>query len=461
MMKRILAFLLAAVMLCTLAQAETLVDSKGSTWHFGFGKCDIIPDTEGEDPLYIAGYVNGESITGILDVCQARAVWLDAGGEGVLLIGIDCVALTSGTVAKIRAALADLPHCAAVNVYSTHTHAGIDTLGLWGPVGLDGKNDAYMASLISAAETAGRDAYASRREGKMHYGYVETVNMYRDSRDPIVTDPNLYCLRMEPIDTGAGLRMYFYGAHAESLRGDNRLLSRDFPGILCDSMTEITGDDTIFFPGAIGGLVMTKAFVEDTGRQALENLQITADKLIDYAQSILPDMEKDIAPRMKSVRASFTVPMDNPAFLLYKFLGILDNHAYPGESATGYIVESEMNLLQLGDITLVMIPGEIFPELVSGKAYGDANPDGINPRPLADIAADYGMEHLLIIGLSNDELGYIVPPSDFLLDKEAPYLAKTMDYKGENHYEETNSVGPLCAERIAEAFDGLMQELLK
>ena len=70
-------------------------------------------------------------------------------------------------------------------------------------------------------------------------------------------------------------------------------------------------------------------------------------------------------------------------------------------------------------------------------------------------------EHLLIIGLSNDELGYIVPPSDFLLNKEAPYLAKTMDYKGENHYEETNSVGPLCAERIAEAFDGLMQELLK
>ena len=198
MVKRILAFLLAVLMLCSLAQAETLVDSAGSTWHFGFGKCDIIPDTESEAPLYIAGYENGEEITGILDLCQARAVWLDAGGEGVLLIGIDCVALTSGTVAKIRAALSDLPNCAAINVYSTHTHAGIDTLGLWGPVGLDGKNDAYMESLISAAEAAGRDAFFSRREGKMHYGSVETVDMYRDSRDPIVTDPNLY--------SGTGLR---------------------------------------------------------------------------------------------------------------------------------------------------------------------------------------------------------------------------------------------------------------
>lgn len=458
-LKKLLVLAMAIMLLPVAAQADVLVDSQGDAWYFGFGQCDIVPDQDGDDPLYIAGYNSGLEITGVLDLCQARAVWIDTGGEGVLLIGIDCVALASGTVAQIRAALADIPNCAAINVYATHTHAGIDTLGLWGPTAIDGKNDAYMASLVSAAEKAGRDAAASRREGRLFYGVAETQDMYRDSRDPVVFDANLYCLRMEAADGGKGLRMYFYGAHAESLRGDNRLLSRDFAGLLCDGMTERTGDDAMFLPGAIGGLIMTKAFVADTGRQALENLQITADKLLAYAQTITTDVEREIAPVMVSARKTFTVPMDNSGFLLFKFLGILNNKAIPGESVTGYLVETEMNLLQLGDLTLALIPGELFPELVTGEAYGDANPTGMNPRPLAEIAAGYGRENLLIVGLANDEIGYIVPPSDFLLNEKAPYLARIEDYKGEDHYEETNSVGPECAGAIAATFEALLQEL--
>ena len=76
--------------------------------------------------------------------------------------------------------------------------------------------------------------------------------------------------------------------------------------------------------------------------------------------------------------------------------------------------------------------------------------------PLKEIAASYGAENLLILGLANDELGYIVPPSDFLVNKTNPYLEKTMDLIGENHYEETNSVGPECAEVVAESFGFLM-----
>ena len=66
---------------------------------------------------------------------------------------------------------------------------------------------------------------------------------------------------------------------------------------------------------------------------------------------------------------------------------------------------------------------------------------------------------LLMLGLANDEIGYIVPPSDFLLNETLPYIEKTMDHKGENHYEETNSVGPLCAQAIADAFERAVQQL--
>lgn len=465
---RILSFVVLLCFLVSFAgcgaapEATGLVhSSSGDTWYFGFGKRQIIPPENSGYPLYIAGYNSGVEITGVLDYCEARAVWLDTGSEGILLIGIDCVGLDSGTVAEIRRSLADLPNCAAIHVYSTHSHAGLDTLGLWGPIGVNGKNEAYMASLRKAAEEAAREAAADRKAGSLYFGQVSTPDMFRDSRTPQIYDENLYHLRFEASDGSAGMRLYFYGAHAEALRGANTLLSRDFPGLLCDQVTEATGDDTMFCPGAIGGLVMTKDFYPDTaeGKNALENLKVTAAKLTEYALSITPELERQLSPKMQMSRKIFTVPLDNPAFLLYRFLGILNNKAVEAESATGYGVETELSVWMLDDIALTLIPGEIFPELVSGLLFGDANPSGKNPKQLSVIARENGIEKLLVIGLANDEIGYIVPPSDFLLNKEKPYLERIVDYKGENHYEETNSVGPLCAEKIAEAFTAAVQAL--
>jgi hypothetical protein len=384
----------------------------------------------------------------VLDLCQAQAVWLDTGAEGVLLIGIDCVALDSGTVAEIRASLSDLPNCASIQVYATHTHAGVDTLGLWGPIGIDGKNSGYQQNLLKAAEEAGREAFANRTPGALYYGYAETERMYRDSRDPQVFDSNLYQLRFAPDAGGAGLRMYFYGAHAEALRGANRRLSRDFPGQLCDGVTEATGDNAMFFPGAIGGLIMTRTFAAgvENGLNAALSLQRTGEELVKYALSI--EEERALEPELKLSRAQFTVALDNPVFLLYKLLGILNNRAVKAESATGYGVSTELSVLKLGDLGMCLLPGEIFPELVYGGTLEPAE----DPRPLTELAAESGVEELLIVGLANDEIGYIVPPSDFLINEELPYLERIEDEKGEDHYEETNSVGPGCAVSVAEAF---------
>lgn len=440
------------------AQAEP-TSSDQPEWHFGFGKQEILPDPSSSQPLYIAGYNQGLEISGVLDYCQARAVWLDVGGEGILIIGIDCVALDSGTVARIREGLSHLPNCAAINVFATHTHAGPDTLGLWGPIGVNGKNDAYMSALVAAAIKAGEEAAAAPKAGKLYFAHVETQDMYRDSRLPHVFDPNLYQLRFVPDDGSAGIRLYSYGAHAESLRGNNSLLSRDFFGQLCDRVTEATGDHTICASGPAGGLIMTKAFVENTTLDAQKNLQITSDKMVEYALSITPDMERELKPVIKWNRQVFTIPLDNPVFVTYKFLGILGTRAVPADSATGYGVETELSVLMLDDLAIAMIPGEPFPELVLGGEYGDTNPQGVNPRPLMEIARENGISDMFLITLCNDEVGYIVAPSDFLLNEEAPYLQRTIDYKNEDHYEETNSVGPECARKIAAAFETAVKNL--
>ena len=456
--RRLLAMLLLPVLLlcagCGKGAEAPELNTAGDSWYCGFGLRQIrLPETE--EPLYIAGYHNGREITEVRDFCQARAVWLDTGGDGVLLIGIDCVALDSGAVAGIRASLADLPGCAGILVYATHTHAGIDTLGLWGPVAMDGKNDDYQQNLLKAAEEAGREAYANRTAGTLRYGSVDTEEMYRDSRDPQVYDSKLYQLHFQPEKDGPGLRMYFYGAHAEALRGGNRRLSRDYPGLLCDGVTEATGDHTMFFPGAIGGLIMTKAFEAgaDAGPGAEANLLTTGEKLVEYALSIR--QERSLEPRLRLASTEFTVALDNPVFLLYRLLGILDNRAVKAESATGYGVRTELSLLMLEDVALGLIPGEIFPELVYGGSLDPAK----DPVPLAKLAQERGIGTLLIVGLANDEIGYIVPPSDFRVHEQLPYLERSPDDKGEDHYEETNSVGPGCAEQVAAAFVKALETL--
>ncbi|MBR5383119.1 MAG: hypothetical protein IK133_04785 [Clostridia bacterium] len=456
--KRVLAFFISAALLCGIASGASAQGS-ASCWSVGFARRQIALPENTSDLLYISGYNSAWEITGVLDLCEARAVWLDAGKGGVLLIGIDCIALDSGTVGEIRSAIGDIPGCIAINVFATHTHAGPDTLGLWGPVGVDGKNSAYMKNLIAAAAEAGREAAANPHEGRLFFGYTVTEDMYRDSRYPYVYDPNLYQLRFKADDGSAGTRIYFYGAHAESLRGNNTLVSRDFPGHLCDGMTELTGDNTMFCSGPAGGLIMTKAFVNDTSRQAVENLEITARKLIEYASSITPENERELKPLLQFSRTIFTVPLDNPVFALYKMLGILGTKAVKADSVTGHGVETELAVLMLGDLAVALIPGEIFPELVLGGETGRMNPDGMNPRPLDQIAAENGIEQVVVVGLCNDELGYIVPPSDFLVNQKAPYIERIRDSLGEDHYEETNSVGPACAQCIADAFEAALKKL--
>lgn len=427
----------------TSAPESSVVQAEGDTWNAGFSSYEI---AWADGYLYIAGFHNGVEFTATRDTPRASAVWLDVDGVGVLLISVDCIALASDTVAEIRARLADFcadSGCASVNVTATHTHAGVDTLGLWGPEGVDGKNPDYMENLIQAAVDAAQSAYDNRTSGQLYYSAAETGPFQYDSRNPQVYDENLYQLRFVSDDAGvSGIRILSYGAHAESLGDDNTELSRDYPGVLCDYMYEQTGDNVLFLPGAVGGQIMMRTLY--TGLYDVEeNLNCVGEML---AQAILEqDTETLVAPTLAVSRVEFDAPLDNTLYLLYKFLGVLGNTIHDGDGATGYSVRSELSVLSLGDVSMLLLPGEIFPELVLGDSLGAGDPEA-----LKDIAASFGYEKLITVGLTNDELGYIVPPSDFVLNEELPYIS-TVEDSAENHYEETNSIGPALAPIIADA----------
>jgi len=112
--------------------------------------------------------------------------------------------------------------------------------------------------------------------------------------------------------------------------------------------------------------------------------------------------------------------------------------------ATGHDLETEVDYVQLrsGDrvkAELATIPGEIYPELTNG---------GITRYPGADypdaafepvLRAHLKSRYQFILGLGNDELGYLIPRAEW--DDEPPWLLD----KPERWYGEINSVGPDAA----------------
>ncbi len=451
----LVAFLLStSLFLSSCSPYLSNYSSQDGAWNMGFGSKEIALPENRNEPLYIAGYQNGAELVGVLDIPRANAVWIDVGENAVLLIGVDCVALGIGTVNTIREELEDFcreNRCVSVNVYATHSHAGIDTLGLWGPPAIDGKNSDYMSNLVSAAVNAAKEAYSDRSSGALYYGSAEPKNLLYDSREPIEYDPLIHQLRFVPDDSSKnGIRLLSYAAHAESLRGDNLMLSRDFPGALKDNIKEACGDDVMYMPGAIGGLIMTREIVEPFDAET--NMKETAKRLTSAVMSI--EAELELSPSIAVSSVVIEIPLDNTFFFFAKFLGIIDNKISRGNSETGYLVQSELGALRLGSVTLALIPGEIFPELVSGRGLEKQDPEA-----LRSIASRYNVDKLLIVGLCNDELGYIVPPSAYMVNDELPYLETVTDTTGENHYEETNSVGKMTAECIAEAFEMALKNL--
>jgi hypothetical protein len=120
--------------------------------------------------------------------------------------------------------------------------------------------------------------------------------------------------------------------------------------------------------------------------------------------------------------------------------------------ATGHDLQSEVDYVQLraGKRLLaefVTVPGEIFPELVNGgiARYPGADfPDAAMEPPLREIL--HGKyQFVFILGLGNDEIGYIIPKAEW--DERAPWLNNSP----QAYYGEINSAGPDTAPTVLQA----------
>jgi len=165
-------------------------------------------------------------------------------------------------------------------------------------------------------------------------------------------------------------------------------------------------------------------------------------------------------PSLSFAVQSFDVPIENILFQLAFQSGMFDRSLSNYEDGELLdpnrtpLVQTEITMLDVGNIRMQSVPGELLPELAIGGYDDSAQPytsletiigdDNPNPPDLSQspegpyIKERMGRSHNWIIGLANDELGYFVPAYNYKLSEASPYIEQAPG----DHYEETNSLGP-------------------
>ena len=114
-------------------------------------------------------------------------------------------------------------------------------------------------------------------------------------------------------------------------------------------------------------------------------------------------------------------------------------------------LRTEVGRLRLGELEVAALPGEIYPELVLDKVHDPPDPGADFPEAAIEpaIYKQMGRRYRILIGLANDEVGYIIPKRQW--DEKPPFCYG----RKKAQYGEVNSVGPDAAPILCRAFKEL------
>jgi hypothetical protein len=440
------------------------------TLSVGFASADVTPDL-GRKPVFLAGFGQNRIATTVHDPIMVRATVLSDGTDKVALVAVDVVGLFLPTAERVRE---KLPGFRYVLVSATHNHEGPDTLGLWGRSQFQsGVDPDYLTNVVDGVVKAVRTADASRVPATAKVGTATGPDLVRDNRLPDVKLDTLAVVRFEEPGTGRPVGLIVqWNCHPETLDSKNTEISADFVAATVKHLEVSQKCPVTYLTGSVGGLMTSLGLeVRDADGKPLadgtfaktERYGRLVGELADAAVSrAVPATLTPFEVRTKSV----LVPVDNPLYRLGWQTGVLKRPIYEwvGDPSPAKVVETkdatkpaairtEVGYLKLGELDVAVIPGEIYPELMLGKVQDppDAGADFPEAKPEPAIYSQLRGKHRLVVGLANDEIGYIIPKRQW--DEKPPFCYG----RAKAQYGETNSVSPEAAGIVCEAFRGLVK----
>ncbi len=440
----------------------------------GFGVVDITPRLDGE-PIWLAGLENNRAAKEIHDPLFARAVVLRDGAHKVALVSVDSIGLQRPAVVRARAELSGFTY---VLVASTHSHASPDVIGIWGPSpGVSGVNAEYLRQVEHGIVQAVRKADAAAAPAKAEYATVEDESLLGDFRLPKVYDGVMRLLRISRASDNSPLGIVVqWNSHGVEPRANHKV-TRDFMGVVVDTLEKRHHCPAIYFQGAIGGLMGTPdaRFTTTAEGKPIENafemIQVAGEAVAGLADRALTTAEPITLVPLEVYAKPIMLPLANEGFRAARAAGILDRSAYAwtgnretrgepipaGQSDPNEALETEVAYLRLGELEVATIPGELYPELVYGKYQEPVDPGADFPEAQLETPISQSLtgKKIMVLGLANDEVGYIIPKRQW--DVAAPFCYGRTSAQ----YGEVNSAGPDTAAHLMEALADRVKEAPK
>jgi hypothetical protein len=430
----------------------------------GFAETDITPTLEGKT-VYMAGFGQNRKATAIHDPLKARAVVLKDGTSKIAIVSIDVVGFFLPSVEKVRG---KLPGFAYILVSSTHNHEGPDTLGIWGPNPFSSGLDAdYMKHVESQIVAAAKAADAAAKPATARIGTAAAPELLRDAREPYVKHDELVAIQFLNADKKPAGILLQWNCHPETLDSKNTKISADYVGYTVEHVRKKFDCPVVYLTGTVGGL-MTSLGVEIKNDKGEVLKDGTFEKTEEFGLRVGKVAEKALAVAqpvtltpLEARRKDVFVPMTNNVYKIARQLGVLTRPAYlwTGDSTKAepapadelkkdLCIRTEIAWLRLGDLQVACIPGEIYPELVLDKVQDPADPGADFPDAPTEPAIYKQLrgKHRMIVGLANDEIGYIIPKRQW--DAKPPFCYG----RKKAQYGEVNSVGPETAPILCATF---------
>ncbi len=411
--------------------------AEDAQWSAGYAYASLL---EGLDifngTFYMAGtleVMEGRVPTKIIDDQGVSVIALSDGTSGIYIQAVvDGYGLARGDVLAIRSKLADFAkenNIISINVSVLHQHSCIDILGMGAPlvpailknpalslVGgniedyVGGKSVEFMNNLYDVVANAVMTAVDSMETGSLYYGSVDASELMYDKREPITFDGELHRFRFDPDNEAtdeiwlceAGIHCVGFGAGAD-------VISADFPYYFKEYVKETTGANVVYVQGA--ELAITTEYDNITTEDTAENARVKAygTELAKKALAINNEVELD--PVLNVSFKEVAIDTDNQILTLVVREGLINSVIT--KDKLGFNIITEIGYMELGNkIGVVLLPGEVAPEIIWGGVVGADKSWTNETWDFAPMSETAQIDKLLCFGLNNDQIGYVLADND-------------------------------------------------
>jgi hypothetical protein len=349
-------------------------------------------------PVWLAGFGPGRAMREVQDPIGAQCLLLDDGLRRVALVMVDVIGLMRPSVQRIRALVGP---SVEVIVASTHNHASPDTVGFWGPAVASlvpytsGVDRAYLAVLERRVAQVVARAAASARPARLRVGEapLSSQGLITNLRPPRHVEQQVLVVEAREEGTDAAIAtLIHFACHVEAAGPRSTALGAGFPGHLRRAFDVASGGVTVFANGALGGMVVPE--VDDyASREARRALDVgIAEAAAAAAREALRTARAMAPSAVRLVRHPVELPTTNTLFAWLETQGVVE----PRPRGPGGGLITDVGHLELGPLALVLLPGEPTP--------------AVGARAAAVLAAR-GFGVVRVLGLADDELGYLLEPA--------------------------------------------------